>query len=83
MMKNWLSILFLFIGSNNYAQTINGTVFNEKNEPLTGASVQIENTFIGTFTNSNGKFSLDATQADDVILVISFFILEAGISTTL
>jgi len=71
-MKNWLSILFLFIGLNNYAQTINGTVFNEKNEPLTGATVQIKNTFIGTFTNSNGKFSLDATQAGDVILVISF-----------
>lgn len=57
-----LFMAFLFIGAIEvYAQDIalKGNVRDEKNEPVIGATVQVEgNTAIGTITDLDGNFSL-------------------------
>jgi TonB-dependent starch-binding outer membrane protein SusC len=53
-------------------QKITGTVTDATTgEPITGANIIIEGTAIGVVTDANGKFSLDITKPD-AVLVISF-----------
>lgn len=49
---------------------INGKVVDSVGVPLAGASVKIKGTNIGVTTNTNGEFTINARDAD--ILVISF-----------
>jgi iron complex outermembrane receptor protein len=71
-MKNWFLLISLFVGLNNYAQSINGIVLNNDNKPLTGATVQIKNTFVGTFTDETGQFNLEYSDKEEIVLVASF-----------
>lgn len=50
---------------------VNGTVFNEKGEPLSGASVTVKRKDIATATDNKGRFYLKGLSKDDV-LVISY-----------
>lgn len=50
--------------------TVNGTVVDEKGEPIIGASVLLQGTSQGTITNLDGQFSLKATV--NGTLVISY-----------
>ena len=51
-------------------QNISGTVIDKNlNEPVIGASIQIKGTTNGTITDLDGKFSINASKDD--ILVIS------------
>jgi len=50
---------------------ITGTVLSSDGKPLSGASVKLKGTGIGTFTNGDGKFTLEAPQENGV-LIISF-----------
>ena len=59
----------LFATAVGFAQT-NGTVTDEENNPLPGASVVIKGTTTGATTDFDGLFSIDANQGD--VLVISF-----------
>jgi TonB-linked SusC/RagA family outer membrane protein len=43
---------------------IKGTVTNENNEPVMGATIKIEGTGIGTATNTNGQFEIPTEQFD-------------------
>ncbi|MFD2938296.1 SusC/RagA family TonB-linked outer membrane protein [Spirosoma flavum] len=52
-------------------RTITGTVTDEKNGPLPGATVQLKGSNSGTTTDANGKFSLSVPDGKAVI-VISF-----------
>ena len=54
------------------AQTkdISGTVTNEKNEGITGASIKVKSNTQSTFTDDNGTFSLTGVP-DTAVLVIS------------
>ena len=54
------------------AQTkdISGTVTNEKNEGITGASIKVRSNTQSTFTDDNGTFSLTGVP-DTAVLVIS------------
>lgn len=70
--------LFLFFTLYTNAETnpqqgrvIRGVVLEETNEPLTGASVYVKGTTIGTITDIDGKYELQV-NSDDVILVFSF-----------
>jgi len=67
----FLCMLFLLFNST-YAQTgkINGTVKNEKGEPVEAASVQLSGTNKGALTNKAGVFSLQASPGD--LLLISY-----------
>jgi iron complex outermembrane recepter protein len=49
-----LPILFGFAGHCQYS--VSGKVFDENNHPLLSATVVIENTFAGTYTNKSGEF---------------------------
>lgn len=51
---------------NQDAGTIRGTIMDEKGEPLIGVSVQIEGTGIGTMSDINGYYVIEA-KAGDVI----------------
>ena len=52
-------------------QNISGTVIDKNlNEPVIGASIQIKGTTNGTITDLDGKFSINASKDD--ILVISY-----------
>ena len=52
------------------AQKISGTVLDEAGNPVAFASVQVKGSSNGTYTDANGKFSLNATQGST--LIISF-----------
>ena len=53
------------------AQQITGTIVDEVDKlPLIGAAVFVKNTSNGTATDNNGKFSLNVTQGD--ILIIQY-----------
>jgi TonB-linked SusC/RagA family outer membrane protein len=68
----FISLLFLF-SISSYAQnkTITGSVVDEINEPVIGASVYVKGTTTGTITDYDGKFELEVSEADK-ILVISY-----------
>lgn len=76
MRRNIFLFVMLLVGactSALWAQTkkVSGTVMDiDLNEPLTGANVVIKGTTIGTVTNSEGKYTIDAKPSD--VLVFSF-----------
>jgi iron complex outermembrane recepter protein len=74
-MKNFKNLLFvalLLMSATVLGQTkITGTVVDDMNQPLPGASVLEKGTSNGTETDFNGKFTLNA-QSNSGTLVISF-----------
>jgi uncharacterized cupredoxin-like copper-binding protein len=50
--------------------TVTGTVVNEKNESIPGATVAVKGTTTGTITSTDGTFNVKA--ASDAVLSISF-----------
>ncbi|KAA6302942.1 MAG: TonB-dependent receptor SusC [Candidatus Ordinivivax streblomastigis] len=69
----WLLLLgcFPLVAQQNSAYTIEGTVVDETNSPLPGATVFLrEKVNVGTVTDFDGKFSIKAVRGD--ILVFSF-----------
>lgn len=63
-------ILFLCLPTISHAQALKGKVLDElTNLPLSGASVYINNTSIGTLSNSTGEFSI--TNPIDGELIVS------------
>ena len=87
-MKNFKNLLFvalLFVATTVLGQTkITGTVVDETNQPLPGASVLVKGTTNGTSTDFNGKFSLQSTSNEGVIVVsfIGFTSSEASFSAS-
>lgn len=65
----WLSAILLFFLSATQAQTVTGTVTDDKGTTLTQVSVVIKGTNQGTSTNNDGKFSIVA--AGNATLVFS------------
>ncbi|MGB1042169.1 MAG: carboxypeptidase-like regulatory domain-containing protein [Tenacibaculum sp.] len=71
-MKKGLLFFLFFCTIISYSQTIiKGKISSIENLPLEGASVYLNNTTIGTISNSNGEFILKAKQ-DNYTLVVSF-----------
>jgi TonB-linked SusC/RagA family outer membrane protein len=54
-----------------FAKTIEGVVLGTSNEPLSGASVIIRGTTIGTSTDVAGKFTINV-PSDSAVLVVSY-----------
>ena len=62
-------LLLISIGVNAQ-NTITGKIFDSQTkEPLTGASIVIQGTQIGTQSNTNGSFTLSSEQAFDSVIV--------------
>ena len=70
--KGLLMLFFALVVQLAIAQTntISGTVFDDTGTPLPGASVIIKGTSTGTSTDFDGKFSLEASTGD--VIVVSF-----------
>lgn len=50
------------------AQTISGTVTDDKNEPLIGVSVAVKNTTKGTMTDVDGKYNITVNDQNAVLV---------------
>src|SRR5688572_21670292 len=71
--KLCLLLLTLTFGFNSFAQTnitVTGTVQDATGTPLSGASVQVKGRTSGTYTKSDGTYSIQAP--DNGTLVISY-----------
>lgn len=70
-------IVFLMIMTplSSWAQTItiSGTVTDNKNEPIVGATVGIKNTTVGTVTDFDGKYTINAPQNATLVFRILGF----------
>ncbi len=69
-MKNILSLAFIIASLCGYAQnTYSGIVINEKNEPLSGATIQSKiNLKTTAITDSRGNFSIKLENSQSVIV---------------
>ncbi len=70
-----ISILTVLILSVNLAFcqfSITGKVLDEKNQPLVSATVLLENTFAGTYSNQKGDFVLKNLKSGEYNIKISF-----------
>lgn len=71
--KQWLWAIVWLWSVSASAQTIQGTVTDDQNEPLVGASIVLKGTSKGTLTDLNGSYKLELTEADkNGSLVFSF-----------
>ncbi len=67
------TLVFFTVFSSVYSQTIKltGKVLNQRNEPVSGASVQIEGTNLGTAADVEGRFMLNLEPGKKYVLLIS------------
>ena len=74
MKKGLFTFILSFIAFTSFSQTytyIKGKVITNSNENLEGASVYLNNTTVGTTTNSKGEFELKVSKGN-FDLVVSF-----------
>src|SRR6266542_569349 len=74
MRKYLLVALVLFAGASSalaQTRTVTGVITDAQNQPLAGATVQVQNKNISTLTGVDGKFSL-AVPNGKVVLRISY-----------
>src|SRR5690606_26286843 len=68
-------LVLLLMGTTNYAisqtSSVSGTVQDENNEPLPGASILLKGTTTGAVTDIDGRFNL-MVSGDNPVLVVSF-----------
>ena len=78
LFKNYslISIIYFFLVSLNLCSQnyYSGFVIEQNGEPILGASVFLKNSTIGTLTDINGEFSLNANIND--VIVISYIGFE-------
>jgi iron complex outermembrane receptor protein len=73
MRKIFLTISFMSFVFNFHAQnTISGTVRDNNNQSLPGASIIIKNSTKGTSTDLNGRFMIANIQKSDIEIRISY-----------
>ncbi|HHB52518.1 MAG TPA: TonB-dependent receptor, partial [Saprospiraceae bacterium] len=69
-------ILFLFLLMSNtllFGQiNVTGTVLDLKSKAVIGASVYIENTYDGDFTDEEGKFNFSTDETGKQVIVVSY-----------
>ena len=65
-----LSMMLLSVGAFAQQHDVKGTVVDESQLPIPGASVVIKGTTVGTITAGNGEFSMKAADGD--VLQISY-----------
>lgn len=65
-----LSFNLILMAQNQVLKKITGTVLDERQETIIGASVSVKGTASGTITDIDGRFSLDVS--DNAVLVVSY-----------
>jgi vitamin B12 transporter len=72
MRKIFGFVLFIFTATILQAQTtISGTVKNPKNQPVSGASITLKDTYDGATTDSTGNFSFQTSEKGEKVLEVS------------
>ena len=56
--------------ATNAQNTVKGVVINGQ-EPIYSAKIQLENTYLGTYSNANGEFKLEGVSNGDYHLIVS------------
>ena len=69
-----LLVVLLLLGNILKAQnrTISGVVLDEKNLPLPGVTVQVKGSTAATVTDANGKYTLQVTNLQNVVISVNF-----------
>src|SRR5919112_437686 len=64
-------LFFLVMLQPAFAQTkeVRGTVTDSSGKPLSGASVQVRNSSIGTRTDDDGAFTLQVPQSNSTLVI--------------
>lgn len=71
MKRMKLAFLFvLLVSFTGMAQEVTGTVYDDQNVPLPGASVRVKGTQTGAITDFDGNYNIEANEGD--ILVFSY-----------
>lgn len=70
--KGYLLLLISLFNVSIFAHGIKGTVVDENNEPLVGATVFIKSLNRATFTDEDGSFAIKKIPAGNYSLLISF-----------
>lgn len=72
-LRLFFTLVFFTAFTSVFSQTIRltGKVLNQRNEPVSGASVQIEGTNLGTAADVEGRFSLNLEPGKKYVLLIS------------
>ena len=65
---------FLVTGTYIYSQQISGNIQDEDSNPIPGVTVVVDGTSIGTTSDFDGNFTIDASEGDD--LTFSFIGFE-------
>lgn len=75
MIKNYLLIYFLFLGTLAFSQEqeISGTVVDDLSQPLGGVSVAIKGTNQGTITDFDGGYSINASLGQTLVFTFVGF----------
>ena len=60
-------LLLALMSTAVWAQTVSGTVTDENNQPLPGATVIVQGTTTGTSTDFDGKYQINATQGQTLV----------------
>lgn len=73
-MKSVLSVTLILLSAlAGWSQNhISGTVYNQNQEPLAGATIVIEDTYKGAFTNADGRYELRNLKPGIIFLKASF-----------
>ncbi|MEP2348815.1 MAG: TonB-dependent receptor, partial [Algoriphagus sp.] len=73
----WVFILMLLLSSESIlaqSKTVSGTVTSDTGETMPGVSILLKGTTVGTTTDLDGKYSINANAGD--VLVFSFIGME-------
>ena len=65
--RNIVVLFLALISTVAWAQTVSGTVADENNQPLPGATVIVQGTKNGTSTNFDGNYQIDADQGQTLV----------------
>ena len=63
----FVTSLFLLSGSMVYSQQISGNIQDEDSKPIPGVTVVVDGTTIGTTSDFDGNFTIDASEGDNLI----------------
>lgn len=67
MKQNYILILLTLFSYSTFGQNVSGVVKDENDVALTGVSVILKGTTVGTITDFNGKYEISATVGDKLI----------------
>ncbi len=71
-MKALLASLFSLLTLTISAQVLEGTLTDATdNTPITGANILIKGTYLGAYSNADGRFKIEGVNAEEVELTIS------------